>query len=169
MSNPYETAKANKSSVLGPTLKFKGELSAEEDLLIQGEIEGSIKHTSNLTIGEDGRINASVSAKHINIEGTVDGDLQGADSVVVRDTATVQGNIFSPSVSLYEGATFNGTIDMSGNTSAKSAKPPAEKRSEQAAKAEHGDSGKSASKANQKDAQKDGQKGGQSDDEASAA
>lgn len=114
MSNPYETAKQKKTSVLGPTLRFKGELSADEDLLIQGRIEGSIKHSSSLTVGEEGQVKANIAAEYIAVEGKVNGDLNGSQSVVVRDTANVEGNIFSPIVTLLEGATFNGSIDMSG-------------------------------------------------------
>ena len=114
MSNPYDTAKPRKASVLGPTLKFKGELSAEEDLMIQGSVEGSIKHSSNLTIGETGHVKANVSAEYIAIEGNVEGDIHGSQSVTVRETADITGNISSPTVSLLEGATFNGNIDMSG-------------------------------------------------------
>lgn len=114
MSNPYDTAKAKKSSVLGPTLKFKGELTADEDLLIQGTIEGSIKHSSSLTVGESGRVKANVSAEYIAVEGNVDGDIRGTQSVTIRETADITGNISSPTVSLLEGATFNGNIDMTG-------------------------------------------------------
>ena len=127
MSNPYETAKQKKHSVLGPTLKFKGELSAEEDLLIQAKIEGSIKHSSNLTIGEEGQVKADIEAEHIAIEGKVKGDLSGSTSVVIRDTADIDGNIYSPVVTLLEGATFNGSIDMSGKTAADAANDAAEK------------------------------------------
>ena len=114
MSNPYETAKRKRTSVLGPTLRFKGELSAEEDLLIQGRVEGSIKHSSSLTIGEEGRVKADIEAECIAVEGKVNGDLSGSQSVVVRDSADIDGNIFSPVVTLLEGAKFNGSIDMSG-------------------------------------------------------
>ena len=108
MSNPYDTGNHKKASVLGPTLKFKGDLTANEDLLIQGKVEGSIKHTSNLTIG---------------VEGQVSGDLQGSKSVVVKDTANIQGNIYSPTVSLHEGSTFNGKIDMTGKEQSQAATP----------------------------------------------
>lgn len=114
MSNPYDTGQHKKTSVLGPTLKFKGKLSANEDLLIQGQIEGSISHTSNLTIGEEGKLKADVKAEYIEVEGTVDGDLTGSKSVVVKESANVTGNIYSPTVTLREGSTFNGQIDMSG-------------------------------------------------------
>ena len=124
MSNPYDNAKTRAASVLGPTLKFKGELSADEDLLIQGKIEGTIKHSSSLTIGESGHIKADTTAEYIVVEGSVDGDLHGARSVKVRETADISGNICSPSVSLVEGATFNGNIDMSGEGAAKTQPAP---------------------------------------------
>ena len=74
----------HKVSVLGPTLVFKGELSAGEDLLIQGRVEGKINHNRNLTIGEQGTVKADIRARNITIEGTVQGDLYATESVVVR-------------------------------------------------------------------------------------
>ena len=133
MSDPYDSGDRKKSSVLGPTLKFKGQLSAEEDLLIQGQIEGSIKHTSNLTIGKEGRVKANVSAAYISVEGTVQGDLTSSQSVTVHETADISGNIYSPTVSLLEGATFNGTIDMSGKS--RSDEKPKDQKPAQAANA----------------------------------
>lgn len=131
MSNPYDTAKARKASVLGPTLKFKGELSADEDLLIQGAIEGSIRHTSSLTIGESGRVKADIAAEYVAIEGNVEGDIHGSQSVTVRETADINGNICSPTVSLIEGASFNGKIDMSGQPKAAASEgEPTEKPAE---------------------------------------
>ena len=124
MSNPYDNARNRSASVLGPTLKFKGELSADEDLLIQGKVEGSIRHTSSLTIGESGHVKADTSAEYIVVEGSVDGDLHGAKSVKVRESANINGNISSPSVSLVEGATFNGNVDMTGEAAAKAEKKP---------------------------------------------
>jgi len=128
MEDPYNTGAEKGSSVLGPTLEFKGELKADEDLLIRGKVEGSIRHSSNLKIGKEGRIEAEVRAEYIEVHGEVKGDLTGSKSVVVRSSANVTGNIYSPNVSLHEGATFNGTIDMSvTGKSAKKEVPPAEK------------------------------------------
>ena len=127
MSNPYDSARNRKSSVLGPTLKFKGELTADEDLLIQGRVEGSIKHTSSLTIGEGGHVKADVAAEYIAVEGRVEGDLKSSQSITIRETAKIDGNIASPTVSLLEGANFNGKIDMSGEAKAQPANEPAAK------------------------------------------
>jgi len=114
MSNPYDKPTSTTSSVLGPTLKFKGELTANEDLLIQGQIEGTINHSSSLTVGQEGKLKANVKAEYISVEGKVNGDLAGSKSVVVKEGADVKGNIFSPTVTLREGAKFNGSIDMTG-------------------------------------------------------
>ena len=124
MSNPYDNARDTKSSVLGPTLKFKGELTADEDLLIQGRVEGSIRHSSSLTIGEGGYVKANVAAEYIVVEGRVQGDLKGSKCVKVRESAKIDGNILSPKVSLVEGATFNGKIDMDGSSDASAARKP---------------------------------------------
>ena len=118
MSNPYDKDTVTHSSVLGPTLKFKGKLTANENLLIHGQIEGSIKHSSLLTVGKEGKLKANVSAEYIAIDGNVVGDLAGTKSVVVSKGADVTGNIYSPIVTLREGATFNGSIDMTGKAKA---------------------------------------------------
>jgi len=149
MSHPYDLGSKKNMSVLGPTLSFKGELRADEDLLIQGTVEGSIEHSSNLTIGTEGTVKANVRADFIAVEGKVRGDLRGTKSVVVKDSADVSGNIFSPTVSLYEGATFNGKIDMSGKEPAASQKPdtrPEKKEAvaEQPAKTEETEDAKKA-------------------------
>ena len=155
MSNPYDTARPRKASVLGPTLKFKGELTAEEDLMIQGSIEGSIRHSSSLTIGESGHVKAKVTAECIAVEGNVEGDIHGTQSVTVRETANISGNISSPTVSLLEGATFNGKIDMSGKAFEKTADTPApEKAKAVAANEDTAGEADSASPAPQKKAVK---------------
>ena len=119
MSNPYNNA-TDRASVLGPTLYFKGDLSAEEDLLIQGRVEGSITHTQRLTVGVQGTVKANIRAQLIVVEGTVDGDLQAEKSVFVKETAKVRGNIFAPAVSILEGACFSGNIDMDGKKAGQS-------------------------------------------------
>jgi cytoskeletal protein CcmA (bactofilin family) len=106
-------ADPEKLSVLGPTVVFKGELSADEDLLIQGQIEGSIEHNAqHLTIGSQGKVKADVYANHIMVQGEVRGDLYGKQAVIVEASARVRGNIYAPRVALKEGAKFKGSIDM---------------------------------------------------------
>ena len=103
---------APKASVLGPTLRFRGELSAQEDLIIQGSVEGSITHTQSLTVGTDGTMKGDIRARVIIIDGKVEGDLYATESVNIRATAKVKGNVFAPRVGINEGAFFQGQIEM---------------------------------------------------------
>jgi cytoskeletal protein CcmA (bactofilin family) len=107
--------------VLGKTLLFRGELTAEEDVILQGRVEGSIRHARNLTIGTEGSVQGDIYASHLTVEGLVEGDLHCSEGVVVRATAQVRGNIFAPRVGIMEGATFNGRIEMDGASSARGA------------------------------------------------
>jgi cytoskeletal protein CcmA (bactofilin family) len=109
---PTAAEGASRASVLGPTLKFRGELSAQEDLIVQGSVEGSITHTQSLTIGTDGTMKGDIRARIIVIDGKVEGDLYATESVNIRATAKVKGNVFAPRVGINEGAFFQGQIDM---------------------------------------------------------
>jgi cytoskeletal protein CcmA (bactofilin family) len=109
---------SRKVSVLGKTLVFKGELSADEDIILQGRVEGSIHHTQSVTVGIDGVVIGNTHARSIVVEGTVEGDLKGVVSVLIAATATVRGNIAAPRVGIMEGANFNGSVDMSSAVAA---------------------------------------------------
>jgi cytoskeletal protein CcmA (bactofilin family) len=122
MSNPYDNAQ-EKVSVLGPTLVFKGELSADEDLMLKGRVEGSIRHTASLRIGKEGSVKGNIKANHIVVEGRVEGDMFGKGAVTIRDSARVVGNVYSPTVSLIEGAHFKGSIDMDHAESSETSRP----------------------------------------------
>lgn len=101
-------------AMIGPTITIKGDLSGEEDLLIEGRVEGKIdlpRHS--VTVGKSGRIKADVFGKMITVEGEVEGNLFGEEHLVLRQSSTVRGNITAPRVSLEDGANFKGSIDMS--------------------------------------------------------
>lgn len=129
-SKAADATPERKVAVLGPTLRFKGELSAEEDFILQGRIEGSINHTQSVTIGTDGSVVGNIHARVVVVDGSVEGDLHGIESVIVHETGRVAGNIFAPRVGLVDGAMFNGRIDMSGNAVQTAAAVTAKKRVE---------------------------------------
>ena len=112
IESPTETRPSKGVSVLGPTLTFRGgELSSDEDLIIEGTVEGKIAHQSHhLTIGKSGRVKANVRARVITVYGSVEGDLHGDEGVQISATAHVIGNVVAPRVSLESGARFEGSI-----------------------------------------------------------
>jgi cytoskeletal protein CcmA (bactofilin family) len=100
-------------SVIGPTLVFKGELSADEDLIIEGRIEGTIAHhKKNLTVGKQGRVKADIHASSVIIEGKLVGDIHSEGVVSLANGADVTGNIFCRRIVMQNGARFAGKIDM---------------------------------------------------------
>lgn len=100
-------------SVIGPTLVFKGELSADEDLVIEGHIEGTIAHhKKHLTIGKQGRVKANIHACSVIVEGQLVGDIHSEGIVSLANGADVKGNIFCSRIVMEDGARFKGKIDM---------------------------------------------------------
>ncbi len=105
--------RSKKVYVIGPTLVFKGELSAEEDLFIEGRVEGTITHHKmNLTVGEQGRVKADIDATSVIIEGQLVGDIRSDGTVTLAKGADVAGNIFCDRIVMEDGAKFKGKIDM---------------------------------------------------------
>jgi cytoskeletal protein CcmA (bactofilin family) len=117
---PREQAETNETrkrtreaAIIGPSIQINGDLSGEEDLIIQGKVKGTIQlRDKSLTVGAQGQVDADVLAHAIIVEGKVNGDLFGSERVSIRKTGNVQGNIISPKVSLEEGCRFKGSIDM---------------------------------------------------------
>jgi cytoskeletal protein CcmA (bactofilin family) len=100
-------------SVIGPTLVFKGELSADEDLVIEGDIEGTIAHhKKHLTIGKLGRVKADIHANSVIIEGRLIGDIHSEGVVSLAKGADVTGNIYCDRIVMEDGARFEGKIAM---------------------------------------------------------
>ncbi|MGK0223198.1 MAG: cytoskeletal protein CcmA (bactofilin family) [Limisphaerales bacterium] len=122
-----QTSTSRNTAMIGASIKIKGEISGDESLQIDGQVEGQVNlNNHDLTIGDSGKVTADLRAKTIKIHGTVNGDIQGSEMVVVSKTGKVLGNIIAPRVTLEDGAQFKGSIDMSPDESAKS-KPVAVK------------------------------------------
>jgi cytoskeletal protein CcmA (bactofilin family) len=117
-AEPAATPRAQRSgsgsvATIGPSVSIKGDVLGDEDLLVEGRVEGEIKVRSHtVTIGRSGSIKADVFAKSVRVEGEVIGNLYGEEEVTIRQTGKVEGNIVAPRVALEDGANFRGSIDM---------------------------------------------------------
>lgn len=110
---------------IGKSVVIKGELSASEDLTIEGQVEGKVDLRQNtLTIGTNARITAQVSAKVVIVMGHVHGNISATEKVDIRDNGSVDGDLSAPRVAIAEGAHFRGSIDMQ-QAKAGEAKPAA--------------------------------------------
>jgi len=101
------------STIIGSSFSFKGEITGEKDLTVQGQVEGTIDLKKNhVTIGRTGRIKADVYGRTITIEGEVQGNLFGEERIVLRQSGRVRGDMRAPAINLEEGAKFKGNIAM---------------------------------------------------------
>lgn len=105
-------------SLIGPTVVIRGEVTAEEDLLIRGRVEGFIDHSATVTVHAQGTVAAEVKAREVLVEGTVDGNVYGTARVQIAETGNVNGNVYAPRVGVLEGAAFKGAIDMDSDVAA---------------------------------------------------
>ena len=98
---------------IGPSIQIKGELQGDEDLTIDGRVEGKIElRDHNLTIGANGKIKADLYAKTIVIAGDVVGSAYAAERVELAPTGRLTGDIHSPRITIADGAHFKGSVDM---------------------------------------------------------
>ncbi len=100
---------------LGQSICIRGELTGDEDLTLDGKMEGKINlQDHNLTIGPGGRIKADVSARTVMIRGKVTGNITAHEKVELAATGRLKGDIVAPRIAIADGAQFKGSVDMSG-------------------------------------------------------
>ena len=107
------SVRSNEIATIGQSLVVKGELSGSEDLVVDGEVDGSIAlHGQNLTVLPNGRVRANIEAGNVIVHGRVDGDIHASDRVELLKSASLTGNISTARILIEDGAFFKGTIDM---------------------------------------------------------
>jgi cytoskeletal protein CcmA (bactofilin family) len=99
--------------VIGPKTVLKGDITGEENVLVEGTVEGTIRIGRDLRVGPGGTVRATVSAQSIVVAGEVVGDCQAAQRVELEASGRLTGNIRAPRVIILEGASFKGNSDMS--------------------------------------------------------
>ena len=108
-----EALRSNEVATIGKSVVVKGELSGSEDLIVDGEVEGSITlRGQSLTVGPNGRVRANIEARNVILHGRVDGDIHATDRVELRKSASLTGDISTARISIEDGAFFKGGIDI---------------------------------------------------------
>jgi cytoskeletal protein CcmA (bactofilin family) len=101
-------------AVLGKSVVFKGQIQSREDLIIEGEVEGTIEMIEHrLTIAADGDVRANVTAREIEVLGSIEGKLEAADKVYIRKGAKFVGDVHSAGIVIEDGGYIKGSIDLS--------------------------------------------------------
>jgi cytoskeletal protein CcmA (bactofilin family) len=109
---PSPAARASSACTIGAKTRLKGELAGDEDVLVEGEVEGQVRLTRDLRVAPGGVLKAAVAARSLIVAGEVQGDCQVTERVEIQATGRVAGNIKAPRIIIAEGAVFRGTSDM---------------------------------------------------------
>jgi len=111
---PASHAPSATTCVIGAKTTVKGEITGDEDVLIEGSVEGQIRVNKSLRVGSGGSVKATVEAENIVVSGEVQGDLSATQRVEIQASGRVTGNVKAPKIVIAEGAMFKGNSDMSG-------------------------------------------------------
>ena len=111
-TNSRATAPSSDACVIGPQTAVRGALSGQEDLVIEGRVEGSVSLAGHLIIAETGEVEADLDIESIAVLGQVRGDIVASRSITIERGAQVSGNVRAPRVIINDGAHFDGAVEM---------------------------------------------------------
>ena len=104
-------------TTIGQSLTIQGEISSDEDLIIEGRVGGQIlMKNGTLTIGKQARVEADVRGARVQVLGSIQGNIAATERIELAPTAAVAGDLSADRIVVTEGATFNGRIDMDKRT-----------------------------------------------------
>jgi cytoskeletal protein CcmA (bactofilin family) len=99
-------------SEIGPSIVITGEITAREELVISGRVEGAVRVDGHaVTVASGARVKADVEARQVIVAGAVTGSIQAVERVELRESAEVEGTIEAPALKMIDGATFRGAAE----------------------------------------------------------
>jgi len=111
---PPALAAAGPTCVIGPKTTFRGELTGDDDVVVEGTLEGQVRITRDLRVSARGTVRATVRARAVVVAGELVGECHAEGKVEIQATGRMTGDIHAPKVVIAEGAMFRGNSDMSG-------------------------------------------------------
>ena len=124
------------SATIGKAVMIKGQIFSREDLVIDGEVEGTVEATDHrVTVGPNGKVHAGVKAREIVVLGGITGNVEAAEKIDIRKDAKLVGDIKTTRIVIEDGAYFKGSIDIIKPDAKPQAAPPPRERAVQTAAA----------------------------------
>ena len=111
-SRSTTTSHPSGGTTIGANITVEGTVSGSERVFVEGTVKGKIQLTADLLVGTKARVEATVHARNVTVEGKLNGDISADDRVELVASATVDGNIKAPKIIVAEGAKFRGSVDM---------------------------------------------------------
>lgn len=109
----YADSALTHQTVLGRSVMLKGDLSGREDLLIEGQFEGSVTLNEHcLTVGPNGQVKGEIQARQVVVQGAVNGNVTAREKIEIRKSGRVVGDLVAAGIAIEDGAFFKGSIDI---------------------------------------------------------
>jgi len=115
------SASSSRPTVFGKSMKIVGEVSSDEELQLDGELEGKLTLKNRLTLGPGSNVKANIKASEVVVFGTVHGNVEAEERITLRTGANLVGDIKTVGIVIEDGAYFKGGIDISRPENGKAA------------------------------------------------
>ncbi len=121
---PATPSSSRNMAVIGASMRIKGDIRSREELMVEGEVEGTIESQSSITVGPNGSVKASIKARQLSIYGSVNGNVEVTEKIAIREKGSLIGDIKTAGISIDDGAYFKGSIDIIRPEPVRAAKGP---------------------------------------------
>jgi cytoskeletal protein CcmA (bactofilin family) len=107
-----ETTFSGNGAIIGETMRIKGDVFSRDELQVNGEVQGKLESESRLTVGPKGKADASIKAAEVVVAGTIKGNVEAVQRIVLRKGANLVGDVKTAGIVIEDGAYFKGGIDI---------------------------------------------------------
>jgi cytoskeletal protein CcmA (bactofilin family) len=114
----YTPPPAIGGTIIGESIKVKGRIVSREELQMNGELQGELEMDGRLTVGVKGKVDANVKAREVILAGSMKGNVEAAERLVLRKGAHLEGDVKTAGIVIEDGAYFKGGIDITGAAAA---------------------------------------------------
>jgi cytoskeletal protein CcmA (bactofilin family) len=97
---------------VGPRSRFVGELSGEDDVVVAGRVEGTVRASERVTVAPGGDVEGDIHARTVFVQGRVHGQIFAGEKAELSASAVVEGSVEAPKIVISEGARLEGTVAM---------------------------------------------------------
>ena len=99
-------------AAIGASMTIRGDIRAREELVVDGEVEGTLESQSLITVGPSGKVQSNIKAREVVIFGSVRGNVEVSEKIAIREQGSLVGDIKTAGISIDDGAYFKGSIDI---------------------------------------------------------
>jgi cytoskeletal protein CcmA (bactofilin family) len=100
------------ANIIGKSIVIDGEITGDEDLVVQGTVKGKIELKESLFVEHSGVVEADIETQNVEVSGAVTGNIRATDKVEIKSDGRMVGDIKAPRILIADGAVFKGNVDM---------------------------------------------------------